>query len=197
MASTTRTRSLDALLRPASVAVIGASNDPTRIGGRPASLPAGSRLTRERSIPSIRSTGRCRDSRRFREYLGGSRSGRPGDRGGTLPRAWWKRSRRARRAACRVAVIYSAGFAEMGDRGPAACNGDSVSHRRRDRPPHRRSQLSRRLQLGARVLRHVQHDAGGRLSRARAALRSSARAGPTAATCRCWPASGTSTSATG
>ena len=35
MASTTRTRSLDALLRPASVAVIGASNDPTRIGGRP------------------------------------------------------------------------------------------------------------------------------------------------------------------
>ena len=29
------TRSLDALLRPASVAVIGASNDPTRIGGRP------------------------------------------------------------------------------------------------------------------------------------------------------------------
>ncbi len=30
-----RTASLDALLRPASVAVIGASNDPTRIGGRP------------------------------------------------------------------------------------------------------------------------------------------------------------------
>ena len=29
------TESLDALLRPASVAVIGASNDPTRIGGRP------------------------------------------------------------------------------------------------------------------------------------------------------------------
>ena len=29
------TASLDALLRPASVAVIGASNDPTRIGGRP------------------------------------------------------------------------------------------------------------------------------------------------------------------
>ena len=28
-------RSLDALLRPASVAIIGASNDPTRIGGRP------------------------------------------------------------------------------------------------------------------------------------------------------------------
>ena len=35
MASTTRTRSLDALLRPASVAVIGASNDQKRIGGRP------------------------------------------------------------------------------------------------------------------------------------------------------------------
>ena len=35
--TTTRppTESLDALLRPASVAVIGASNDPTRIGGRP------------------------------------------------------------------------------------------------------------------------------------------------------------------
>ncbi len=36
MATTTpRRHSLDALLRPASVAVIGASNDPTRIGGRP------------------------------------------------------------------------------------------------------------------------------------------------------------------
>ena len=33
--TTPPTRSLDALLRPASVAVIGASNDPTRIGGRP------------------------------------------------------------------------------------------------------------------------------------------------------------------
>ncbi len=35
--TTTRppTESLDALLRPASVAIIGASNDPTRIGGRP------------------------------------------------------------------------------------------------------------------------------------------------------------------
>ena len=27
--------SLDALLRPRSVAMVGASNDPTRIGGRP------------------------------------------------------------------------------------------------------------------------------------------------------------------
>ena len=35
MTTSTRTGSLDALLRPASVAVIGASNDPTRIGGRP------------------------------------------------------------------------------------------------------------------------------------------------------------------
>ena len=35
MTTSSRTRSLDALLRPASVAVIGASNDPTRIGGRP------------------------------------------------------------------------------------------------------------------------------------------------------------------
>ena len=33
--TTPPTRPLDALLRPASVAVIGASNDPTRIGGRP------------------------------------------------------------------------------------------------------------------------------------------------------------------
>ncbi len=33
--TTAPNRSLDALLRPASVAVIGASNDPTRIGGRP------------------------------------------------------------------------------------------------------------------------------------------------------------------
>ena len=33
--TTPRKHSLDALLRPASVAVIGASNDPTRIGGRP------------------------------------------------------------------------------------------------------------------------------------------------------------------
>ena len=35
MPTTRPPRSLDALLRPASVAVIGASNDPTRIGGRP------------------------------------------------------------------------------------------------------------------------------------------------------------------
>ena len=35
MKTTAPPRSLDALLRPASVAVIGASNDPTRIGGRP------------------------------------------------------------------------------------------------------------------------------------------------------------------
>ena len=35
MTTTTPPRSLNALLRPASVAVIGASNDPTRIGGRP------------------------------------------------------------------------------------------------------------------------------------------------------------------
>ena len=35
MTSSARTGSLNALLRPASVAIIGASNDPTRIGGRP------------------------------------------------------------------------------------------------------------------------------------------------------------------
>jgi len=35
MEDTSHARPLDALLRPRGIAIIGASDDPTRIGGRP------------------------------------------------------------------------------------------------------------------------------------------------------------------
>ena len=115
--TTTRpsTASLEALLRPASVAVIGASNDPTRIGGRPL------RYLREAGF-----SGQVYPvNPKYREVQGfpafPNISAVPGAVDLAIvavPAPSVAETVEACAArGVRVAVIYSAGFAEMGDEG--------------------------------------------------------------------------------
>ncbi|MDE2906516.1 MAG: CoA-binding protein, partial [Acidobacteriota bacterium] len=107
--------SLDALLRPASVAVIGASNDPTRIGGRPV-----------RYLRAAGYAGRVYPvNPRHKEVQGLAAFPHISDVPGAVdlaivavpaPSVVGTVEACAARGV-RVAVIYSAGFAEMGAEG--------------------------------------------------------------------------------
>ena len=118
MEPTTRkppTESLDALLRPASVAVIGASNDPTRIGGRPirylrAAGYAGRVYPvnpRHKEVQGIAAFPHISD---VPEAVDLAIVAVPAPSVGDTVEACAARG-------VRVAVIYSAGFAEMGAEG--------------------------------------------------------------------------------
>ena len=109
------TASLDALLRPASVAVIGASNDPTRIGGRPirylrAAGYAGRLYPVNPRHKEVQGLGAFPHISDVPEAVDLAIVAVPAPSVVDTIEACAARG-------VRVAVIYSAGFAEMGDEG--------------------------------------------------------------------------------
>ena len=115
MPAFTRTRSLDALLRPASVAVIGASNDPTRIGGRPirylrAAGYAGRLYPVNPKHKEVQGLGALPHISEVPEAVDLAIVAVPAPSVVDTVEACAARG-------VRVAVIYSAGFAEMGAEG--------------------------------------------------------------------------------
>ena len=155
---------LDNLFNPRSVAIIGATEDPTRIGGRPLRYLKESGFQGEiwpvkpASRPGARdrgATGHLRSTRRDRCcHRGGSRrENRPDHRG--LRRAWRGRGR---------GVHFGLRRNGCGGRGPAAPNGRG---RARERDAHPGSQLSWRVQRRDRILRDVHHHPRHLPSRAR------------------------------
>ena len=109
------TESLDALLRPASVAVIGASNDPTRIGGRPirylrAAGYAGRLYPVNPRHKEVQGLGAFPHISEVPEAVDLAIVAVPAPSVVDTIEACAARG-------VRIAVIYSAGFAEMGDEG--------------------------------------------------------------------------------
>ncbi len=129
LAGTMDFSALDALVRPRSVAMIGASDDPTRIGGRPiaymlrrgftgAIYPVNPRRERVQGLPAYASVAALPETPDVGLVaVAASAAGEALDELG--------------RRGCRMAIVFSSGFAEVGDEAAAAAQEALVATARR------------------------------------------------------------------
>jgi acyl-CoA synthetase (NDP forming) len=108
---------LDALLRPRSIAIIGASDDPTRIGGRPLSYLkargfAGAILPVNPNRPTVQGLPAFRDVASLPQAPDAAIIAIPGE--GAIAAAESLAER-----GCKAAITFTAGFAEVGPEGAA------------------------------------------------------------------------------
>jgi acyl-CoA synthetase (NDP forming) len=117
MEHTSHTHPLDALLRPRSIAIIGASDDPTRIGGRPLAYLkargfAGAILPVNPNRPTVQGLPAFPDIASLPEAPEAAIVAIPGE--GAIEAVGALAAR-----GCRAGIVFTAGFAEVGPEGAA------------------------------------------------------------------------------